>query len=280
MGANIRPLFLLYMTGYFKWIGAFLGFYLSRFHFFGAIAGFILGGFIDNIAAATQQAKQEPNRNRQRSYSNQQQSIYDLFEPFQRQNVSRYDFPTVILILSAAVMKADDRVLKSELNFVKEFLKRQFGAHYNQTYLTRLKSYVDQSHLPLNEVCGELRMRMQAQNRVQILHYLFGIAQADGNVSDKELHVLHTIANYLGVPPIDYQQVQQSYHRDTKDDYTLLGIDKSATDAEVKKAYRKMAIKYHPDKVAQLDQAAQNKHTEKFQEIQDAYEAIKKERGI
>ena len=259
-----------------------MGFYLSRYHFFGAVGGFLIGSFIDNIAEASKLAKKDPRQyqRRQRSNFNQQESIFDLFEPFQRQPVTRFDFPTVILILSAAVMKADEKVLKSELNFVKSFLKRQFGHHYNQDFLTQLKKYIDQQHLPINEVCSELRMRMQVQNRVQILHYLFGIAQSDGNVSQKELTVLNNIANYLGVPPVDYKEVETTYYRNTASDYNLLGVEASATNDEIKKAYRKMALKYHPDKVAQLDENAQKAHTKKFQEIQDAYNAIKKERGI
>lgn len=271
------------MAGYFKWIGAFLGFYLSKFNFFGAIGGFVLGNFIDNIALASKKEGNTSNQSqgnyRSSNYDNDY-SIYDLFDSFQRQSATSYSFPSVMLILSAAVMTADDKVLKSELNYVKDFLKRQFQNHYNQNYLTELRNYLNQPHLPIREVCSELRMRMNTQSRVQIIHYLFGIAQADGNVSQKELSILHAIANYLGVPPIDYQQVEKRYHRDIEKDFQTLGITPSATDAEIKKAYRKMAVKYHPDKAAQLDEKAQAENTQKFQEIQDAYEAIKKERGI
>jgi DnaJ like chaperone protein len=62
--------------------------------------------------------------------------------------------------------------------------------------------------------------------------------------------------------------------------YRILEIEPSATDEEVKKAYRKMAIKYHPDKVATLGEDVQKAAEEKFKAISQAYEAICKERGI
>ena len=60
----------------------------------------------------------------------------------------------------------------------------------------------------------------------------------------------------------------------------MLEIDRSATDDEVKKAYRKMAMKYHPDRVATLGEEVKKSATEKFQAVAAAYDAIKEERGI
>jgi DnaJ like chaperone protein len=60
----------------------------------------------------------------------------------------------------------------------------------------------------------------------------------------------------------------------------VLGIEPSATEEEIKKAYRQMAIRYHPDKVAQMGEEYQKGAKEKFQQVQDAYDNIKKSRGI
>ena len=68
--------------------------------------------------------------------------------------------------------------------------------------------------------------------------------------------------------------------RNIDSDYKILGIESTSTDEQVKKAYRKMAIKFHPDKVAQMGEEYQRGAKEKFQQIQDAYEAIKKRRGF
>ena len=65
-----------------------------------------------------------------------------------------------------------------------------------------------------------------------------------------------------------------------RDYYEVLGVDKSASAEDIKKAYRKMAIKYHPDKVATLGEDVQKAAEEKFKAVNQAYEAICKERGI
>ena len=62
--------------------------------------------------------------------------------------------------------------------------------------------------------------------------------------------------------------------------YQILGINSSSDEAEIKKAYRKLAIKYHPDKVSQLGEDFQKGAKEKFQKVQDSYEKIKEARGI
>jgi DnaJ like chaperone protein len=263
------------MTGYFKWIGAALGFYLTRFSFFGAFLGFLFGSFIDNFQRAAKYVNQSGERS-QRGYS----SAQDIFDFYQRQS-QQYDFPTMLLALSAAVMKADGSVKKSELEFVKAFLKQQFGPQFNQTHLQTLKSFIDQREsIPLSQICGDIRSRMRTEVRIQLLHYLFGIAKSDGQVSQSEMSMLKNIAQLMGVPQMDFTSVQNMFHRNTESDYKVLGIEKDATDQEVKKAYRKMAVRYHPDKVAQMGEEYQKGAKEKFQRIQESYENIKKERNI
>ena len=62
--------------------------------------------------------------------------------------------------------------------------------------------------------------------------------------------------------------------------YTILEIERSASDEEVKKAYRNMAKKYHPDRVNTEDEAIRKGAEEKFKEVQKAYEQIQQERGL
>jgi DnaJ like chaperone protein len=70
------------------------------------------------------------------------------------------------------------------------------------------------------------------------------------------------------------------FYKDAKSAYSVLEISHSATDDEVRSAYRRMAMKYHPDKVATLGPEVQKAAEEKFRKIQEAYETIKKERGL
>ena len=121
---------------------------------------------------------------------------------------------------------------------------------------------------------------MNISARLQLLHYLFGISKADGHVSKQETDMIEDIASYMGLSDADFHSIRAMYFRDTNSDYEILEITKQATDEEVKKAYRKMAVKYHPDKVSSLGEEVQKAAKEKFQKVQQAYENIKKERGI
>jgi DnaJ like chaperone protein len=109
---------------------------------------------------------------------------------------------------------------------------------------------------------------------------LFGISKSDGHVSESEMSVLSSIAQLLGVSSADFETVKNMFYRNVDSDYTILGITSSAADDEVKKAYRQMAIKFHPDKVASMGEEYQKGAKEKFQKIQEAYENIKKNRGF
>ncbi|MBN8697237.1 MAG: TerB family tellurite resistance protein [Bacteroidetes bacterium] len=189
------------------------------------------------------------------------------------------DFAASLLVLSAAVMKSDGRTLKSELEYVKKFLVLQFGEAHAQQQILMLKEILNQE-IPLRDVCLQIKHFMPHSERIQIVHYLFGISQADGHVHELELQTIQTIANYLGVSHADFNSLKAMYFKDTESDYKILEIDKTATDEEVKKAYRKMAVKFHPDKVAALGEEVQKAAKEKFQHVQKAYENIKKQRGF
>ena len=127
---------------------------------------------------------------------------------------------------------------------------------------------------------ADIVLRTREEVRIQLVHYLFGLAKADGHVADAELRVIRHIASLLQVPASDFESVKSMFYRDANADYHILGIKPTATDEEVKKAYRQMAIRYHPDKVAQLGEEYMKGAKEKFQKVQDAYENIKKQRGL
>lgn len=205
----------------------------------------------------------------------------EMFSYYQRHSASASnDVPTMLMALSAAVMKADGKVLKSELNYVKTFFTQQFGPQYSQQHLQTLKRFLDSNEIPLQRICQDIQMRMQPEVRSQLLHYLFGIAKADGDVSDSEIDVIFNISRMMGVSNTDFESVKAMFYRDVDSDYRVLGLDPSATDEEIKKSYRKMVIKFHPDKVAQMGEEYQKGAKEKFQQIQDSYDAIKKRREM
>lgn len=257
----------------FKWVLAIAGFFLFGRSFFGGVLGYFIGSGIDNYQKLASGVKSR-GQNGGRQFNSE-----DVFQFYQQRSTSN-DVPTMLMALSAAVMRADGKVLKAELNYVKSFYNQQFGPQFSQQHLLTLKKFLDSGDIPLQRICQDIQMRMQPAVRTQLLHYLFGIAKADGHVADDELNVIQQIADMLGVSKSDFESVKNMFYRDVDSDYKVLGIEPSATDDEVKKAYRKMAIKFHPDKVAQMGEEYQKGAKEKFQKIQDSYEAIKKKRGF
>jgi len=211
------------------------------------------------------------------------------------------DFAVVLIVLSAAVMKADGKVLKSELAFVKAYFQKQFGEKEAVQHIELLRDVLDQN-FSLRQVCLQIRANTSHPMRLQLLHYLFGIAAADGTVDENEVLVIRRIGNYLGIGHPDFRSIQAMFaaygstsggssysgrsagrgrsKSASTNDYTILEITSAATNDEVKKAYRKMARKYHPDKVAQLGENVQLAAKEKFQKVQQAYENICKTRGM
>ena len=189
------------------------------------------------------------------------------------------DFGLSMLVLFAAVMKADGQVLKSELDFVKDFFVKQFGRQYAKERITLFKDILEQEY-PLRDVCRQIKSNMDHPARLQMIHVLFGLSQADGKIHPKEIEVIHTITGYLGISQKDYESIKAMFYKDTRAAFKILEIDENATDSEVKKAFRKMATKYHPDKVSHLGDEFQTFAEDKFKNVNNAYQEIKKERGF
>ena len=176
-------------------------------------------------------------------------------------------------------MKADKQLLKSELDYVKQFLQRQFETNDVKDFMTLLKDILKQNY-PLRDVCRQIQRSMDHPSRLELVHILFGLSQADGHIHPYEIKVIHTIAGYLNINENDFISIQSMFVRDTHSDYKILEVSHSATDGEIKKAYRKMASKYHPDKVTHLGEDLQDLAEEKFKAVNDAYQSIKKDRGM
>ena len=191
------------------------------------------------------------------------------------------DIRVSIIVLLACVIKADGRVLKSEISFVKPFLVRNFGEEGAKQALQLLKQLLEQSINP-TDVAQQIRQHVNYSVRLELVHLLLEVAKADGEVVDAEIHIIELIATQMGISAADYQSLLSLYrtHTDENWAYTALEIQPTATDDEVKKAYRRMAMKYHPDKVANAGEEIRQQATEKFRKINEAYEHIKKARGM
>ena len=189
------------------------------------------------------------------------------------------DFNVSLLVLSAAVMKADGSVKKSELDYVKRFFLTNFGQERAEKYILMLREILKQD-IQVYEVSQQVGRFMDYSSKLQLLHYLFGIVSADGTTHENEVDVISVISKYMGISSSDFQSIKAMFVQQVDSAYKILGIDANATDDEVKKAYREMAKKYHPDKVAYLGEDVRKSAEQKLQEVNDAYDKIRKQRGF
>lgn len=252
-------------------IGAFVGFLVFK-TVWGAFLGYFIGSLFQSRSRKTGQ-----NQGYSSSYTNQQSSYGRQTGGFSSNKQSH--FSRSLLVLSAEVMKADGKVLKAELDFVKRFLVNQFPERQATVYLMELKQILS-SNYNIQQTCMDLNQFMPVEQRAILVQYLFGIAQSDGRVSDVEFKVIQRIATMLRIPAGEFDQLKSMFWKDAGNAYKVLGIDNTASDEEIKKAYRKMAVAHHPDKFATMGEQHQKAANEKFQKIQEAYEIVKKERGL
>ena len=237
------------MGKYGKWIGGALGWAFGGP--IGAMLGFAVGSMVDGVSVTTSEGVQ----------------------------TQRGDFVASLLVLTAAVMKADKKIMKSELDYVKQFFLKQFGQAVTEQQMLMLKEILNKE-IPVREVCLQIKQNMDYSARLQLIHFLFGVAAADAQVHTDEVAVIEEIARYLNIQINDINSIKAMFFKDTESMYRILEISSDASDDEVKKAYRKMALKYHPDKVSTLGDDIQNAAKEKFQQLNNAYEEIKKQRGM
>ena len=206
---------------------------------------------------------------------------------------SQDDLSAALLVLIAAVMNADNVVKKSELNLVKRFLVSNYGDEKAQELLLKLRE-IQQQDIPLGDVCRQIKQNTDYTTRYHMLDFLFSIADADGEITYPEQTLLHTISNGLGINARDYLSIMARHTASSygggygspssstskKDPYKVLGLDSNASDDEIKKAYRRLAMKYHPDKVEGMGEEVKRNAEAQFREINEAYEQIKAERGM
>ena len=251
------------MANFAKWLGASLGWSFGGP--IGGILGFVLGTFIDGFSEA------------------------DL-KTFQRQaptargraSTKSGDFELSLLILASVVIKSDGKIDRRELDFVRQSFTNMFGARRANHAFKLFKGIIKKEDISTRQVCLQIRQYMDHASRLQLLHFLFGIAKADGQVGQLEIECIRKISVYLYISNRDFESIKTMFYnkKDIVSAYKILEITKAASNNEVKKAYRKMVKKHHPDKVRHLGDEYQQGAEEKFRQIQKAYEQIQKERGL
>ena len=242
----------------------------SRGNLIGGVIGFTVGYFVE--AFLKDELSIEPQ-----AYFKEKEIKYTLFQKN-------------LLALISEVVKADGYIHKEEIYFIKSFLLKQFGTQYSNMMLKTLKLNIDK-HFDIKNVCVRLKDNIDYNTKIKVVTFLYGITIQDKMISQGEKLIVENIAKLLGIRIGDFEKIissssqkKKEYQKTSRriktdysfDPYKVLGIGKTATDKEVKKAYRKMVLKYHPDKTVLSDEIT----NEKFSEISKAYHTIKKSRGI
>ncbi|MCF7566909.1 TerB family tellurite resistance protein [Sabulilitoribacter arenilitoris] len=253
-----------------KWIGASLGWSFGGP--IGAIIGLALGSIVDAMA----DGKNSPFLGQGNPQQSRRRTTYRTRQR-QRPQTQSGDFEVSLLVLASVVIKADGKQDQSELDFVRQQFVNMYGKE-RANHAFKLFKNISKQNISVRPVCLQIRQMMDHPSRLQLMHFLFGIAKADGTVTSDEERQIYTIAGYLGISSRDYDSIKAMFYNSIDNAYKILETDKSATNDEIKKAYRKMAKKYHPDKVIHLGKEHQKGAEEKFRQVQKAYEQLQKER--
>lgn len=200
--------------------------------------------------------------------------------------------------LMAIVMKADGQVTKSELAEVKSFFLKRFDEKRTKKMLQLLKYSLGKEIADFRPHCLQLNRNLSYKGRLDFLTLLFRIAQANHGACDNEVAILYKIARHTAINQADFIELlinyapEHYYARTRSTDSAeyrksalnhacqILAINENATVKEIKKAYRKLAMKYHPDKMTFENSAEKLQATQKFHSISEAYKLLKKERGF
>ncbi|MBF1469240.1 DnaJ domain-containing protein [Prevotella pallens] len=271
-----------------KWIGSALGWILSGGNVLGAIAGYCIGSL---LSEATSTAERENGFNGNgNTFRNDYSDTQFNQRPFEE---DRNSFLFSMLVLSSYIIKADGKIMHSEMNCVRNFLRNNFGeqaVRQGEDILLKLFEMQKQQGATtfketIRKSCVEISFHMNIGQRLQLLDYLIIIAKVDGTVSPEEVYALKEVATYLGLSAQDVDsmlnmEASSNQQIGLDEAYKILGISPNATNDEVKAAYRKMALKHHPDRVSSLGDDIREAAEKKFQEINNAKERIYKARGL
>ena len=184
-----------------------------------------------------------------------------------------------LLILISEVIRADGKILKSELEYVKVYFKQKFGVEKTKEALRVLKILL-QKDIPIYKVSKQIKSNLDYHSRLQLIHFLFGLAAADGEVHPYEVQKLEVLYKALGITNSDFNSIKAMFIETEESPYEILQITPQATVEEIKTAFRRLAKEYHPDRVSYLGEEVQKAANEKFKKINEAYEKLKQMRNF
>lgn len=264
--------------GYF--IGGFLGFMSGGP--LGALAGIVLGGMFEKMLNAVNTPETQGTFDGGSGY---QSRTYTREQVYQGQ---RNSFMFSLLVLASYIIKADGKVMHSEMELVRQMLRQNFGEMACQQGNDVLRKLFDEQKRvgaqsfrnTVQQCCGQIASNMDYAQRLQLLNFLVMISQADGRVDPAEVTAMKECAQWMRMNTDEVDSMLGMGKDDLASAYQVLGVSPTATDDEVKKAYRRLALEHHPDKVSALGEDVRRAAEKKFQKINEAKDRIWKARGL
>jgi DnaJ like chaperone protein len=242
----------------------------------GAGLGFALGGPLGGILGAV--LGSQVGRLTERFQGGAPARVRDT--GYYTEGVHEGDLIVSFLVLSAAVTKADDKVLASEVRLLKEYLVRSFGMT-RAAALMKLYKEILEKPVDLDAVLAQIREEADPGFKRTVFQVLFEIALSDDELAKSEAEMLDRIARGMGIPEAEIRGIESLYNvKAPHRDLDLLELPASATEEEIKSKYRELVKKYHPDKVSHLGVEFKELAERKFKEISAAYERIRKAKGF
>ena len=196
------------------------------------------------------------------------------------QKISSKDFEINLLALASLVIKADGKVTQNELDFVRRYFVSAYGKNRANEVFKIFNQNVKNKGISVSKISRLFNLALNYESRLQVIHFLFAIAKADGNISELEIKKVLEFSNLFKLSYADFLSIKAMFIKETDNAYKILELNKTATNDQIKKSYRELAKKHHPDKVQHLGDAYVKAAQDKFQQIQKAYQNIKNERGF